>query len=164
MKTLPPHWRGSWQACGHWSVASCGSCRWAASHCSLSTGSDRTRQGHGTFHWHTKKTQSQSMQNGLNHSHWLIRDTCWEKQNLNSCVFLLNDCLGCNQPAPVINNRLQRLVINDNRISNKMRKMIKLYLESHRSVFGSYLYVGMKLSSPSLKSVNAFFVCLWIFN
>lgn len=38
--------------------------------------------------------------------------------------------------------------------------MIHFYLESHRSVLGSYLYVGMKLISPSMKSVKALFVCL----
>lgn len=39
-----------------------------------------------------------------------------------------------------------------------------LYLESHRSVLGSNLYVGMKVISPSMKSVKAFFVCLWTFS
>lgn len=34
------------------------------------------------------------------------------------------------------------------------------YLESHRSDLGSYLYVGMKVISPSMKSVKAFLVCL----
>lgn len=38
------------------------------------------------------------------------------------------------------------------------------YLESHRSVLGSYLYVGIKLISPSMKSVKALFVCRWMFN
>lgn len=46
----------------------------------------------------------------------------------------------------------------------KSKELRTFYLESHRSVLGSYLYVGMKVISPSMKSVNALFVCLWMFS
>lgn len=57
-----------------------------------------------------------------------------------------------------------RIVLYMGRKQNVLDRDPCFHLESHRSVLGSYLYVGMKLISPSMKSVKAFFVCLWMFS